>query len=96
MLEIGGADSNASSPGVARKGMGFDSDFKAFKRTLEAIPGQVKEEQANRKKNGYTNDVGQWYAMWDELAENPAAAAAKPDLQVSVQKKKRLTLKVML
>jgi len=81
MLEIGGADSNASSPGVARKGMGFDNDFKAFKRTLEAIPGQVKEEQANRKKNGYTNDVGQWYAMWDELAENPAAAAAKPDLQ---------------
>jgi len=79
MLEIGGGDSNASSPGVNRR-QGFDNDFKAFKRILEAIPAQVKEEQANRKK-GASNDVSQWYAMWDTLAENPGAAAAKPDLQ---------------
>ena len=54
----------------------METDFKAFKRELEAIPQRVKDELQARKKN---NDVGQWYAMWDELADNPGG---KPDLQV--------------
>ena len=76
--------STASSPGPHRAQAAAETDFKAFKRILEAIPQQVKEDQANKKKT--LGDVSQWYAMWDDHLTASADSqhhqtASKPDLQ---------------
>ena len=72
-------DSNASSPGFARRQLPDDLSVRTFKRILDGIPAAVKEEQVNKRKDMQTKYL---YSMWEDLCkEENSGAQKKPDLQ---------------